>query len=344
MAICQYAWQYVKVTSKMREVIKKYRVLNVLLFCALLIFTFVLYLATNAAVDRRTEREFTKETTRTTRSAATIIEKFSGSLYAGRSFLLSADNVDAQKWDKYFKTQESFSRQPGLSAFIYAEYFAQTVPAEEILRSVQQSNSNIQPEDLDIKNDNQPKLIVVWPSSMQGTTYNSVKGINVYREEKRRKAIDDSIAKRSIQITTPVVLATERPGIIMFLPVFNNNADSPSGFVLMSLASNEFFEHLFRDQDKNIAYKISDVTQDQEEQLYKSPGWKEDHSITRQDIINVADQRWRIDYGSEKSLYQDPLTQIVPYVVLFVGVLVCVVIALTNAYVDIGRIKKIEGS
>ena len=249
------------------------------------------------------------------------MENHTDLLYSGRSYVVNTPGATQESWDRFFRDKEAFSRHKGISTIAYLETFDESGKAGYLQRM--RSQPHFGGDSFAIKPEGTRDRYVVVNFASSDNDINQSFGFDLYASQNRRDALDQSVATGRPRATEPYKLATGYPGMSLFLPVYKH--DALIGFALVSFRTDDLMKNLQSEADPQLRYKITDITDSNSPKpLYGSPNWSEDMPLKRRDTVNIAGRTWEITSAGMNSYGNSRLYQLIPFLILAVGILVSV--------------------
>lgn len=282
------------------------------------------------ALKERAAVNFQEEADRTSDKILEKLDDYADIQYVSRAYLTSSENVTQEEWDKFFREQSIFKRNPGISTVSFLRFFGNDQKAAFLKKMRAQEFFGGPAFDIRPAG-NREKYAVLELISTQNDVRSSF-GLDTYTGTPQKKAMDLALLTGRQHATEPFVLGTGVPGFAMYLPVYKDNAHM--GYSLLSFRTTDLIEALLDTDNSSLRYKITDIT-DGSEELFQSGNWNEKAPLKRSDRVDVAGRTWEITYASDNRSGNTFLYPLVPLLILAVGALVT--IPLVAAYVYYGR-------
>ncbi len=251
------------------------------------------------------------------------MEQYSNLLYGGRSYILNSKTIDQPAWDRFFRDQAAFQNYPGVSTISYLQYF-DNAQKDAFLATMRAqpyfggSAFSIRPEGT------RDQYAVIRLVASNNADVKRTFGFDVFSSAPQRRAMELTAQTGRPQATEPYALASGFGGFAVFLPVYKNGR--LDGFGLLSFRTADFIKALFGEDYPSfdgLRYKITDTTDpDQPRLLYASPGAAGAKQIQRADTVSVLGRTWQLTFMADQNYNVSWLAQMVPSLVLTLGVLV----------------------
>ncbi len=280
--------------------------------------TLVISGITRAYLKERVNSSFSENTKDITNQITSSLGNYTDILYEGRSFILGSQEVTSDEWEAFFKSQDAFNRYPGMSSIIYV----QVVPKSNLNQFLAKKRqvSEFGPSFSFTAKGDTPEYaltsLVVSDNPVTPVAYDFYSDTN--RAPIYRKAASSGEAVSSPQIK----LQSGYDGMFIALPVVKDKG--VSGYVTVSVRSNDFLRSLFADKTgEDIFVTASDVTDSAEAKpvfsMNQAP--PNGHHLQREDRISIGGRTWLISYQAPQTYAQNLLMAIVPNLVLCIGLL-----------------------
>jgi len=225
------------------------------------------------------------------------MENHTDLLYSGRSYVVNTPGATQESWDRFFRDKEAFSRHKGISTIAYLETFDESGKAGYLQRM--RSQPHFGGDSFAIKPEGTRDRYVVVNFASSDNDINQSFGFDLYASQNRRDALDQSVATGRPRATEP--------------------------YKLVSFRTDDLMKNLQSEADPQLRYKITDITDSNSPKpLYGSPNWSEDMPLKRRDTVNIAGRTWEITSAGMNSYGNSRLYQLIPFLILAVGILVSV--------------------
>lgn len=294
-----------------------FKILIILTVCGFWAGTAIAYFGIRNAISTRVEDRMYQETSSISRNLSRQMASYSDLLYDIRAYVLhdSPNQLGEQQWQDYVLLKDTFNRYQGVGAVAVAKYIPDktSAAANNEMRQVFPGFNEIWPAR------ETPSYAVIGRASYSDTLQSSEPGYNLFSDAIRKQTLERAAERRQPEATPPLVLVSGDDGFIITLPIYDGDS-SLWGFANVAFKSEVFFNDAFKDVPSDFNIKVTDVTEDQEYQLYsKSLLSSSKDSITREDVLSVAHRKWRVTYSVPETYYTEGVYRVVPLLILVGG-------------------------
>ncbi len=269
------------------------------------------------AVAQRTSERFNNDAMRISAHLVNNLAHSTDVLYSGRAFLLSRQTPNNTEWDNFFRAQDIYSRDPGISTVAHIAIFEQKDRNNQLnrIRNINGLGSN-----LDIKPTGERDLYGIADLYSSAHDVSRSIGTDVLAEPSRRELYLESVGSVKPLMSAPFNFSTGFKGFFMALPV--KPGDQNSGIVAAYYRLDDFFKDILDDQATlGLPIKITDVTnKEQPVNLYQSKAIIANNSMTYTDNLSFSNRQWKIEYHSSPNTYPaQKLGMMMPIIILACG-------------------------
>ncbi len=278
---------------------------------------------------------FTEDTTVITNSVSNAIQGYMNTLYSGRAFILGSQEVTVPEWVSFYRSQDIFTRFPGMSTISYVEVVSKA--NKQAFVAKKRSQPEFGPSYTIEPAGDRPEYAL--GSLLISNNPIKTSGFDVYSTPDRRAVY--AAAEQSGEPTSSpqLKLRTGYNGMFIVLPVFKDN--HLQGFVNVSIRTKDFLAAVFKSQtNPKIAVTATDITDSQNSKSVFTIGTihKTGKQITQSDTISLGGRQWRIDYAGPQDYSQNITHSLVPNLILGTGfLLICILSILFYSFVHMPK-------
>ncbi|MDC0736789.1 CHASE domain-containing protein [Cognatishimia sp. SS12] len=252
-------------------------------------------------MKRHVRSEFLAITEESAKALQSRMNSYLTAIRGGSSFFNASDHVTAKDWRDYVDGLDIQSSFPGINGIglIFP------VKEENIPEFLAKSRFDGIP-DLQIKPETafNEKFVIKYIEPLEPNF--EAQGLDIAFETGRRTAANTARETGTAQLTPRIVLVqddTRSPGFLLLVPMYEDAANSPEGFIGWAYApfvGTRLFDKLTSSQGKHFEIAIYDGTEaDPGALIYQTP----EGSITHSEYTNTATMQldmfgrtWRVDW------------------------------------------------
>lgn len=287
----------------------------------------------------RTDTNFNRDTKTTTKTFVDNMEKYNGLLYSARSLVTSGNTVTQNSWNNFFASQSATDRYPGVSSIFYVKIVSRG--ERELFEQTLRQDPYFGP-DFSIESTNtSAKEYAVANLIYSNNDVRGQLGFDNFSTADRRLVYKKAAQLNKPTASPPLKLATGPLGFVIALPVFDSQK-TVDGYVAVSFRANDLVASVFKEEYEHIVGKIIDITDTKNPiTLFGSQDWDEvKEELTYIEKINIAGRTWQITYKSHRSYDSARINQMIPRLIMLVGLLLSGLVGLIFYINDPARKQK----
>ena len=261
----------------------------------------------------QTDGQFETDTKNVTQLVLKDVESYNNLLYNARAYVENSQNVTQSEWDNYFKSQNTFERNLGISALYYTEIVQNDdLPA----RLVELKNDPNYGSNFSIRPAGEREKYGVTTLTSSTVDLTKSQGFDVFSTPDRLATYEKATSLNRPVASAPFKLDSGMDGFFVTLPVFKD--DINIGYVGASFRTKTFIDSIYAGTSDAIATRISDVTdQSNKKTLFESDNWASTKDeLSRTDTISFGEKSWELTFKSVRAYGSGLFNQSLPILIL----------------------------
>lgn len=316
--------------------------------------TILSWYGVNVLLDRITQERFKSSATEVESIVASRIREYFSVFNFTQGVFVTQNDITAEEFYAYYDSIQLGDRYPGFTAisFTAAIDFAKKESYVAYLKDNQISSASISAQ-IDTQLEKNERYIVsyVYPPEL----YKNTIGTDLTDNLDRKAAIESARNNATLAVTKPTKLLTsQQPGFVAYLPLYAKGSsiateeqrkNSFVGVISGGFNSNTFFQEILPSNTliNELSIHMYDGSNKENENLIFARETdviekKLEHHVA----IPIGDRTWNMYISADSLLFLDPITRIIPRLVLIIGSITTVLACLTVYLLSSSRIRALN--